>query len=105
MYQDLERWVHTSDRVVGKQPRKTNQVDRPHVPIGKALPEHTEGQSLTIVHITFDDPLATLKTEFEITQVPTLTGVITKDTVDHDLLFVLGKPTILASQFRGSLGW
>ena len=77
--------TYRAHRCSGHVPAKTKKVDGPHVVVFEAPPKHGERDGLTIVHAA-------------------LAGIVTKDAVDHDLFFALVEPTILAAEFRRSLG-
>lgn len=69
----------------GHFPDETKEVDRPEVKIAERLPEHREGNSLAIVHVTF-------------------AGIVAEDSVGHDCFFSFVEPAVLSEPGFG-LGW
>lgn len=64
----------------GRQPpRQSKKIDRPQVVIAERRPEIGQRKTLTIVHVA-------------------LAGIVSQDSIDHDLLFALCKPSILPSE-------
>jgi hypothetical protein len=50
----------------------------------ETLPEHAQRECLSVVHISF-------------------TGIVSQDSVDHDLFFSFVEPAVLATEFGGGL--
>ena len=65
-----------SHRLRGNEPGQPNKIDRPHVVVLKAVPQHAEAQRLTIMHVA-------------------LRWVITKDPIDHYYTLAPRSATIL----------
>jgi len=65
-------------------PSQSQKVDGPHVVILETLPEHAEREGLSVVHVSF-------------------AGVVSQDSVDHDLFFSFVEPAIFAAELGGSL--
>lgn len=68
------------------EPAEPKQVDRPHMPVTQATPNVSKTEPLAVVHVS-------------------LGWVVAEDPIDHDLLFMLAEPPILAPELARCLRW